>query len=106
MNFISERCKIACDGQTRRSGSDQGDLFAVRFERSLRHQVFDFVFVIGGDTLQAADRDRLFVDAPAAACRFTRAITCPTEDPWEYVRVPVDHVRLGVFALGDQTYIL
>ena len=39
-----------------------------------RQAIGDVVLVIGGDALQAADRDRLAVDAAAAARRLARPV--------------------------------
>ena len=51
--------------------------------------------MIGGDALQPADRDRLAVDAAAAAGRLARPVAGAAEDAGKDVRLAVDHV--GVF---------
>ena len=68
--------------------------------------MFDFIFIVRGDALQTTDRNRFFIDASAAARRFARPIACASEDPGKHVRIPVDHVRLGVLAFGDQADVL
>ena len=65
------------------------------------------VLVVRGDALQAADRDRLglrlvfFLDAAAAARGLARTIAGAAEDSGEDVRLPVDHVGVGVTPGGD-----
>jgi hypothetical protein len=71
--------------------------------RNLRQAVCDVVAVIGGDPLQAADRDRLFLDPGTAAGGLTRPVAHPAENAGEDVRVPVHHVRVGEAALRNQT---
>jgi hypothetical protein len=105
MNLVAERRQIATDGQRSGTGADERDLFAVLLERHLRHQVFYFFFVVGGDAFEATDGDGFLVDASAAAGRFARSIARAAEDAGEHIRIPVDHVRLGISALGDQSNV-
>jgi hypothetical protein len=63
--------------------------------------MFDFVFVVGSDAFEATDRDGLFIDASATTRRLARTIACATKDSGKHIRIPVDHVRLGVLTLGD-----
>src|SRR5437868_6859067 len=72
--LVSERREVASNGQRGGSGADQRDLFAVGLERRLRHEMFDLVLVVSGDSLQAADGDGFFVDAPPSASGFARSI--------------------------------
>ena len=68
------------------------------------------VLVVGGDALQPADRDRLLLalyemlvlDAAAPACRLARSVARPSQDPWDDVGLPVDHVGVRVTPVGDQ----
>jgi hypothetical protein len=106
MDLIAKRSKIACDRKRCGSGADKGDLFAVRFERPLWHQALNVAFIIGGDTLEAADRDGLLFDAAAAAGRLARAVAGSAKDAGKHVGIPVDHVRLGVAAFGDEANVL
>ena len=64
--------------------------------------MFNFVFIIGGDTFQSTDRNRLFVNASAPTSRLAWAVACSAEDPGKHIGIPVDHVRLGVSPSGDQ----
>src|SRR5204862_3093090 len=59
--------------------------------------------MIGGDALQAADRHRLLLDAPAAAGRLARPVADAPEDPGKHVRFAVHHVGVGEPALRDQS---
>ena len=62
----------------------------------------DVVLVVGGDALQAADRHRLVLDAHAPAGRLARAVAGAPENARKHVRLPVDHVGVGVAARRDQ----
>ena len=106
MDLVAKRCKIARNGQRGRTGTDQGDLLTVRRKRCLRHQMPDLVAIIRGDALQTADCDRFFIDTAASARRFTRAVTRSAQYSGKHVRVPIDHIGLGVAAFRDQTDIL
>jgi rhodanese-related sulfurtransferase len=79
-----------------------------------RQQVADVALVVGGDALQAADRDRLLalaavrrfvLDAAAPTRRFAGAVAGAPEDAGKDVRHPVDHVGLAVAAGGDQANV-
>src|SRR6185312_11235243 len=59
--------------------------------------------MIGRDTLQPADRDRLVLDATASAGRLAGAVADTPEDSGKNVRVAVHHVGIGEPALSDQT---
>ena len=60
------------------------------------------VAMIGGDALQAADRDRLCFDASAAARRLARAIADAAENAGKDVRLTVDQVGLRELSLRDE----
>ena len=62
----------------------------------------DVALVVGGDALEAADGDRLFLHAAAAAGGFAGAITGAAKNAWEDVGLPVDHEGVGIAAGGDQ----
>ena len=65
-------------------------------------QVLDFVALIGGDALQAADRNGFAVHTLAAACRLARAIAGAPENAGKDVGFAVEQVGVGVSALRDQ----
>ena len=71
-----------------------------------RQQVLDLAAVVRGDALQAADRDRLAVDAAAPAGRLTRPVAGPAEDAREHVRLAIHHVGVGEPPLRDQPDVL
>ncbi len=52
--------------------------------------------MVGGDAFQAADGDGFVFDTAASAGGLARAVAGTTENSWEYVGLPVDHVRVGV----------
>src|SRR5688572_28872669 len=62
----------------------------------------DFVAVVRGDALEAADGDRFPVDTASPAGRLAGAVAGSAEDAREDVRLPVQHVGVGVFPLRDQ----
>src|SRR5262249_42480768 len=84
------------------TGTYAGDAPPVPDLGNLRQPRGDVLAVIGGDTLEAADGDRLLLDAPATAGRFTRPGADAPQDPGGDVGVPVHHVGVGETALGDQ----
>src|ERR1700722_18046024 len=57
--------------------------------------------MIGGDALQPADCDRLFLQSSPAAGRLAWTIARAPQYPWEHVRLPIDHVGAVVVARGD-----
>ncbi len=72
------------------------------------HARLDVALVVGGDALEAADRDRfgflavVFLDAAAPAGRFAGPVAGAPEDAGEDVGLPVDHVGIGVAPCRDQ----
>src|SRR5437899_11242394 len=63
---IAEQREVACHRQRSWTAADQRDALAVPGRR-LRHAVLDVILEVGSDALQAADRNRSFLDAAAAA---------------------------------------
>jgi hypothetical protein len=64
--------------------------------------------VVGGDALQAADRDglrrfRRFLNTSAAAGGLAWTIAGAPEDTGKHVRMPIDHVGVAVTLSGDQS---
>ena len=62
-DLVAERHEIVGDRQRGRSGADEPDFLAVLHRRRRRQEVLDLVAIVGRDPLQAADGDRLAVDA-------------------------------------------
>ena len=104
-DVIAERREIARHGQRGGPGADQRDALAVLRSRRLRQPRGDVVLVVGGDALQAADRDRLVFDAAAPAGRLAGAVAGAAEHARKHVGLPVDHVGVGVTPCRDQADI-
>ena len=108
---VAARREVARYGERRRPGADAGDALAVA-ARSLRHARQHVALVVGGDALQAADRNRFrlfptaLLDPRAAARRFARPVAGAAEDAGEDIRHPVHHVGVGIAAGGDQADVL
>src|SRR5512142_2457893 len=62
--------------------------------------------MVGGDSLEPADRNRLAVHTPTPAGGLARSIARPAEDAREDVRFSVEQVRLGVSSLSDEPDVL
>ena len=80
---IAERRKIARDGERGRAAADQRDALAVLDGGGRGQAAADVVLVVGGDALEAADRDRLLLDAAAPAGRLARPVAGAPEDARE-----------------------
>jgi hypothetical protein len=61
--------------------------------------------MIGRDTFQPADRDRLLVDASAAASRLARPVADASEYPRENVRLAILDVSVAKTPLRNEPYI-
>src|SRR6185312_205244 len=99
--LVTERGEIARDGERGRPAADQRDAFAVLRSR-LWQAMPDVVLEVGGDALEAADRDRIVLDPDAAAGRLAGAVAGAPQDPGEHVGLPIDHVGIAIAAFGDQ----
>ena len=99
---IAERREVARDRERGGTAADQRDALAVLRQR-FRHAVLDVVLEVGGDALQAADRDRRFLDAAAAACRLARTIAGASQNSGKHIRFPVDHIGVAITPLCNQT---
>jgi hypothetical protein len=58
--------------------------------------------MIGGDALQAADRNRLRFDAPATARRLARSVADAAENAGKDIGLTVDQVGLRELSLRDE----
>src|SRR5581483_4265769 len=101
--FIAERGEVARDGERGGTAADERNALAVLRDRGLRQPRADVFLVVGGDALQAADRNRVLLDAAAPAGRLARPVAGAAENSRKHVRLPVDHVGVAVAAGGDQT---
>ena len=105
-DLVAERQQVVGDRERRRPGADAGDTLAVLLRRHDRQAVDDRILVIRRDALQAADRHRLVLDAPAAAGRLAGPVAHTAEDAREDVRLPVDDVGVGELAQRDEADVL
>src|SRR6185436_20022635 len=81
---------------------DQCHALAVLGRGRFRQSAANVVFVVGGDALQAADRDRLLLDPAAPARRLAWPVAGAPEDPRKNVRVPIDHVGIRIASGGNE----
>src|SRR4029077_15320381 len=105
-HLVAERHEIVRHGERSAAGAYTGDALAVLQARDLRQPSAPILALIRGYPLQAADRHRLLLDAPAAAGGLAGPVADPPEDPRKHVGVPVHHVGVGETPLGDQSDVL
>ncbi len=91
-DLVAERQQVVGDRQRRGTGADAGDALAIILRRRLRQPRRDVVAQVGGDALQPADGDRLFLDPTAPAGRLAGPIADAPEDAGEDIRLAIDHV--------------
>src|SRR5689334_25098604 len=77
-HLVAERQQVACDGKRGGPRTDTRDARAIALRSRGGHSITDVVFIIRGNALQAADRNRLLLDASASARRFARSIASAT----------------------------
>src|SRR5260370_14290367 len=82
---IAERRQVSRDRQRCGSAAHKGDALAVLDRRGAGQAVADVVFVVGGDALEATDRDGLPFHADTPAGWFARPIASTPEDSGKYV---------------------
>ena len=88
-DFVAERHQIVGDGERRGTRADAGDALAVlRSRGSAAGRSRDVAAMIGRHALQAADGDRLAVQAAAAAGRLARAVAGAAENRRETRSTP------------------
>ena len=104
-DLVADRGEIAGDGQRRWPGADAGDALAVALIGGLGQTIPNVALAVGGDALQPADRDRLFLHASAPAGGLARAVAGAPENAGEDVRLPVDHIGADMVAVGDAANI-
>ena len=96
VDVVAKGHEIPCHRQRRRTSADARDLLAILLRRYGWQPVDDAVLVVGGDTLQPADRHRLFLDTTAATGWLAGPVAGSAKHTREYVGFPVDHVRVGI----------
>ena len=100
-DLVADRRQIARDRQRRRACADAGDALAVALIRGAGDQRGDVLLVIGGDALEPADGDRLFLKPSAAAGGLARTVAGASQNPREHIRLPIDHIGGVVIPRGD-----
>ena len=86
---VAERCQVVGDGERCAAGSDQRDAPAVLALRWRRQAALDVAAIIRRDTLQAADRDGLLLDAPAPASGLAGPVAHAAQDSGKNIRLPI-----------------
>jgi hypothetical protein len=84
---------------------DTGDALSVGALRDTREPVGEVALEICRDPLEPTDRNRLFLDPAAPACGLAGPVADAPENTREDVGLPVHHVGLGHFSLGDQSNV-
>ena len=100
--FVAHRGEVARHRERGGAAADERDALAVLLFRRFRQPVADVVLEVGGDALEPADRDRLFLDAAAPAGRLAGPIAGASENARKHIGFPIDHVGVAVAACGDQ----
>ena len=101
-DLVAEGHEVAGDSQRRGARAHAGDPLPVLLLWDLREAGRDIASEVGGDALEAADRDWLVLDPAAPAGGLAGAVARPAEDAREDVRLPVEHVGVVVPLLGDE----
>ena len=104
-DVVAEWQQIVRDRQGGRSGTNQRDALAVLRRGRLGQSVGDIATVVGGDPLEATNRDGLFLDADAPAGGLAGTIAGATKNAREDVRFTVQEIRVIVSPLRDQSQI-
>ena len=100
-DLVADGREIARHRQGRGAGADAGDALAVPRRWRAGEKGGDVLFVIGGDLLQPTDRDRLLLELSPTAGRLARTVACASQNPWEHIRFPVDHIGAVIVSRGD-----
>src|ERR1700722_8601522 len=104
-NFVAQRHQVVRDRERGRSRADTCDALSVFLAGDLGKTIGDVVAQIGRHALQAANGDGLAIHAATAAGRLARAIAGAAENRREHVRLPVEHVGIGIAALRDEANV-
>lgn len=63
------------------------------------------VTMVGSNSFESTDRNRLIFYAPASAGRFARTVAYATENARKDIRFAIEHVGFGKLTLGDQSNV-
>jgi hypothetical protein len=100
---IAERREIARDGEGGGAAAHQRDPLAVLVLGRARQARLDVAFVVRGDALEPADRNRLVLDAAAPAGGLARPVAGAAENAGKHVGLPIEHVGVAVTPCRDQS---
>jgi hypothetical protein len=100
---VAERREIARDGERGGAAAHQRDPFAVPVLGRARQARLDVAFVVRGDALEPADRNRLVLDAAAPAGGLARPVAGAAENAGKHVGLPIEHVGVAVTPCRDQS---
>ena len=106
IDLVAEWHQVPGDGERGRPSTDQRDVLAVLAPGNLGHELDDAALVVSGGALQATDGHRIALDTPTPAGRLARAVAGAPQDAGEDIRLPVDHVGVGVAFGGDHADVL
>ena len=101
VDLIAQWSEVPGDGQRSWPGADARDLLAIG-RGDLGQQCRYVRLVVGGHPFQAADRHRFLFDPSSPASRLAWPVARPPQDSREDVRLPVDHVGVGIAPVRDQ----
>ena len=103
--FVAQRHQVARHRQRGRAAANQRHAAAILLLRDLREAILDFILVVGADALEATDRHRLVLHAAAAAGRFAGSVAGAAQNARKNIRLPVDHIGVGIAPSGNQPNI-
>ena len=104
-HLVAQRSKIVGDRQRRTAATDERHLLAITPLGPFRQPCRDVLAMIGRNSLEPADCNRLLFHAAAAARRFTGAVAHAPEYSREHVRLAILHVGVAKTPLRDEPYI-
>ena len=100
-HFVADCREIAGDRQRGRPRADAADALAVALGGGFRQAIPDVAFPVGGDAFEAADGDRLLLQAATPASGLARPVAGSSQNSWKDVRFPVDEIGAVMVAIRD-----
>jgi hypothetical protein len=70
---------------------------------NFRKSIPDVGFVVCGNSLESTDGHGLFFNAASTAGWLARAVTGSTQNPWENIGLPIDHISIRIALLSDKS---
>ena len=71
----------------------------------MRHVRNDVIAIIRRNAFETTDRDWFLFETATTASWFAWAVARSAKNAGKHVRIPVDHVRLGIAAGGDKANV-